>query len=61
MAARGLRNDQIAAGLSIPRQIVSKWRKRFFDTRMAGLKDEPRTSHKTAAQFTRKKSKHSAG
>ena len=43
MAARGQPNDQIAASLSVPRQIVSKWRKRFFEERLAGLEDEPRT------------------
>jgi transposase-like protein len=43
MAAQGLPNDQIAVSLSVPRQIVSKWRKRFFEERLAGLEDEPRT------------------
>jgi len=42
-AALGRPNDQIAASLSIPRQIVSKWRKRFFEERLAGLEDEHRT------------------
>ena len=42
LAAKGLSNDQIANGLSVPRQIVSKWRKRFFEERLAGLGDEPR-------------------
>ena len=43
MAAQGLQNDQIAHSLSVPRQIVSKWRKRFFEERLAGLENEPRT------------------
>ena len=43
LAAQGLSNDQIAESLSVPRQIVSKWRKRFFEERLAGLVDEPRT------------------
>ena len=42
-AAQGHSNDQIAASLSVPRQIVSKWRKRFFEERLAGLENEPRT------------------
>jgi Winged helix-turn helix len=42
LAAQGQRNDQIAASLSVPRQIVSKWRKRFFEERLAGLEAEPR-------------------
>jgi hypothetical protein len=43
LAAQGLRNDQIAARVSLPRQIVSKWRKRFFEERMAGLENLPRS------------------
>jgi len=43
LAAQGRPNDQIAASLSAPRQIVSKWRKRFFEERLAGLDDESRT------------------
>jgi len=42
LASQGLSNDQIANGLSVPRQIVSKWRKRFFEERLDGLVDEPR-------------------
>ena len=43
LADQGLQNDQIAASLSMPRQIVSKWRKRFFEERLTGLEDEPRS------------------
>ena len=42
LAAQGLPNDVIAARLDSPRQIISKWRKRFFDQRLAGLEEEPR-------------------
>jgi len=41
-AAQGLRNDEIAARLDTPRQIVSKWRKRFFEQRLDGLEEQPR-------------------
>ena len=41
-AADGLDNDQIAARLDTPRQIVSKWRKRFFEEHFAGLEERPR-------------------
>jgi transposase len=41
-AADGLGNDEIAARLDTPRQVVSKWRKRFFEHRLAGLIDLPR-------------------
>ena len=42
LAAEGLENKQIGEQLGIPRQIVSKWRKRFFEQRLAGLEDRPR-------------------
>jgi transposase len=41
-AADGLRNDQIAERLDTPRQIVSKWRKRFFTHGFEGLDELPR-------------------
>ena len=43
LAAQGLDNDEIAAKLDIPRQIASKWRKRFFENRLLGLSDQPRS------------------
>ena len=43
LAAQGLRNDQIAVRVSLPRQIVSKWRKRFFEERLEGLENLPRS------------------
>ena len=42
-AAAGLDNDDIAARLDTPRQIVSKWRKRFYRERIAGLEELSRT------------------
>jgi transposase-like protein len=42
MAAQGLRNDQIAARLNTRREVVSKWRKRFYDERIPGLDERPR-------------------
>ena len=42
-AAAGLDNDEIAARLDTPRQIVSKWRKRFFRERLRGLEERSRT------------------
>jgi hypothetical protein len=43
LAAQGLRNDQIADRISLPRQIISKWRKRFFEERLDGLENLPRS------------------
>jgi transposase len=48
LAAAGMSNDQIGARLSTPRQIVSKWRKRFFEQRTSGLLDEPRSGRPPA-------------
>jgi transposase-like protein len=42
LAADGLRNDEIAARLDCGRDVVSQWRKRFFEQRLAGLEDRPR-------------------
>jgi hypothetical protein len=42
MAADGMRNDEIAARLRCGREVVSQWRKRFFEQRLAGLDDLPR-------------------
>lgn len=42
LAAQGLRNDHIAARLDLPTQIVYKWRRRFFEQRLDGLKERPR-------------------
>jgi transposase len=43
LAGEGLDNKQIGERLQLPRQIVSKWRKRFFEERLAGLEDRPRS------------------
>lgn len=45
-AAAGLRNDEIGARLDMPRQIVSKWRKRFAEERLDGLAERPRQTRK---------------
>ena len=42
MAADGLDNDEIANRLDTRREIVSKWRKRFFEQGLAGLEERPR-------------------
>ena len=47
LAAQVLSNDQIAARqiaarLDMPRQIVSKWRKRFYESGFPGLDELPR-------------------
>ena len=42
MAAEGFDNDEIAARLDTRREIVSKWRKRFFEQGLSGLEERPR-------------------
>jgi transposase len=42
LASEGRANDEIAAALSIGRDVVSLWRKRFFQKRMAGLEERAR-------------------
>ena len=42
LAAAGLSNEEIARRLSTTREVVSKWRKRFFEERLAGLEERDR-------------------
>lgn len=42
LAANGWQNKEIGEVLAMPRQVVSKWRKRFFLERLGGLEDRPR-------------------
>lgn len=44
LAAQGLRNDELAARLDTRRELVSKWRKRFFEQGLGGLADPPTSS-----------------
>ena len=46
LAHEGLQNKEIGRRLELPRQIVSKWRKRFFEERLDGLEDLPRPGRK---------------
>ncbi len=42
LAAQGCSNDEIAARLDTRRKVVSMWRKRFCQARLAGLDELPR-------------------
>lgn len=48
LAAEGLENKQIGERLDTPRPVVSKWRKRFFRERLAGLEDRSRGGRPSA-------------
>jgi len=52
MAADGLQNKEIAARLSLPVQIVTKWRKRFYAQRLPGLDERPRTGRPSTTPAT---------
>ena len=41
-AAEGLSNDEIARRLGMGRDVVSIWRKRFFQERLTGLEERSR-------------------
>ena len=43
LAAQGLANVEIAARLDTSPQVVHRWRKRFFEQRLKGLDDAPRS------------------
>lgn len=43
LAATGQTNDQIAQQLHTCREVVSRWRKRFVQERLAGLEERPRS------------------
>jgi transposase len=43
MAAGGMDNKAIAARLGVDRKTVSRWRKRFFEERLDGLEERPRS------------------
>ncbi len=49
MAASGLSNAEIALRLSIGRDVVSQWRKRFYFLRLQGLHDRPRAGRPRTA------------
>jgi transposase len=58
-AARGLENQEIAARLDLPRQVVSKWRKRFWKHRLEGLQDAPRSGRPPVFSPSRRRARQS--
>lgn len=48
LAAEGFNNDEIAQRLDTRREIVSRWRKRFFRKRLAGLEEQSRSGRPRA-------------
>jgi transposase len=56
LADQGLSNDVVASRLDTPRQIVSKWRKRFYLARLPGLEAQPRGGRKARFSQSRRSS-----
>jgi len=48
LAAEGWSNDAIARSLQTRREVVSLWRKRFFEDRLPGLEDQARSGRPRA-------------
>jgi transposase len=60
-AAEGLSNEAIAARIDLPRQIVSKWRKRFYEEGLSGLQERPRHGRPPVFSPRRRRRDQSAG
>jgi transposase len=56
LADEGLSNAVIAGRLDTPRQIVSKWRKRFALARLPGIEAQPRGGRKARFSPQRRRS-----
>ncbi len=54
LAADGLRNDAIAGALSVGRDVVSLWRKRFYFLGLPGLEGRPRSGRPRASHPLRR-------
>jgi len=61
LAADGLENREIGERLDMPRPVVSKWRKRFFRERLAGLEERPRRGRPSAFSPSRRRSGQGTG
>jgi len=61
LAAEGLQNDEIAARLNTRREVVTKWRKRFFKERLPGLEEHSRPGRPRAFPPRGDRSSQSSG
>lgn len=55
LASEGWSNEAIARSLHTRREVVSLWRKRFFEQRVAGLDDHPRSGRPRAFSPSRRR------
>jgi transposase len=49
LAAQGLGNDEIAAQVNRPREVIAAWRTRFYEQCLAGLDEQRRISPPSSA------------
>lgn len=61
LAAEGIENTEIGDRLDMPRPVVSKWRKRFFRGRLAGLEERPRGGRPSAFSPSRRGTRQGGG
>ena len=61
LAAEGFSNDTIARRLDTRREVVSMWRKRFFEERLQGLEERPRPGRPRAFPPRDRRSSQSSG
>ena len=61
MAAQGMGNDETAAALDTRREVVSLWRKRFFEERLSGLEERPRPGRPRSFSPSRGRVRQSPG
>ena len=61
LAAEGLENKEIGERLDMPRPVASKWRKRFFRERLAGLEERPRRGRPSAFSPSGRRSSEGTG
>jgi DNA-directed RNA polymerase specialized sigma24 family protein len=61
LAAEGLENKEIGERLDMPRPVVSKWRKRFFEERLSGLEERSRRGRPSAFSPSGRRSGEGAG
>jgi transposase len=61
LATQGLSNQEIARCLHTRREVVSMWRKRFFEQRLPGLEERPRPGRPRAFPPRGRRAGQSAG
>jgi len=61
LASEGRSNPEIAQRLDLPREIVSRWRARYFAEREAGLADRERRGRPSTFSPSRRRPSQSSG